>query len=128
MANRDKYYSDRCISEAVGVEFSACITEKDFREAKNFIPTQKALPTHAGNPGEKNGRWCGGYYYTPFGKFVTPHGHDFMSPAGMHGACKKNTRTIRAQTYANTKYLKELGSKDEIVGKTYKDLGFYYGK
>lgn len=71
-----------------------------------------------------------GYYITPWGKFLTAgeaaEASEYdLNLTSLRRWCKDNCdKPIRRQSYLQCRYLNDLG--EEVVGKTFREIGFYY--
>jgi group I intron endonuclease len=74
--------------------------------------------------GEKNSQFKG-YYVTPFGEFPTirnaSNSVTEVSGSAIREWCKNSNKTITKSMIGNSKFLQESD-----LGKTFKDLGFYF--
>lgn len=77
--------------------------------------------------GDKNPSFKG-YYVTPYGTFASARSmpHPLLNRATMISLCvKNNDKPINGAMLGRNLYLKQF-DKDEILGKTPKELGFYF--
>jgi len=70
-----------------------------------------------------------GHYVTPWGKFLTAGEAYEANDCLLHhntirGWCKDSNRVIQRQSYGQSWYIRSLG--EEVIGKTFKEIGFYY--
>jgi hypothetical protein len=66
-----------------------------------------------------------GYYCTPFGKLTSStEAEDIVPNQLVRRWCKNPDKKITIQGFSQSVYLQSLGS--EIIGKTYRDVGFYF--
>jgi len=76
--------------------------------------------------GENHPRF-NGYYITPFGKFS--NSIEIREKTGMSFNtiikwCKNSSNKISTMSYVQNIYLQSLGNKNEIINKTFKEIGF----
>lgn len=72
----------------------------------------------------QNSHWFNGFYKTPNGIFNNSYCIDNLSPVTLRNWCKNNNKKINIKSYNQSTYLQSLGDKDEIIGKTFKEIGF----
>jgi group I intron endonuclease len=68
-----------------------------------------------------------GYFITPFGRFDSykkAHEETGITVGSLYGYCHSNDKKITNLSYSKNKILQNIGSREELVGKTYKDIGF----
>lgn len=110
-------------------------------ETKKLLSTQKSGKKHPffgkrrkehsllmkEKAGEKYPRFRG-HFVTPMGKFDSfkiASEKTGMPACSIYNYCiYNNEKTVSKLSYEKSKFLKTLGSKHDIVGKTYKQLGF----
>lgn len=76
---------------------------------------------------ENNNQFVG-YYNTPWGKLTTAKNNKYISHAALRKWCKNSNNTISNKSYMRSKYLQSIGTKEELVGKTFKEIGFNFEK
>ena len=91
-------------------------------ESKNLISLN--LPK-----GKDHTNWKG-YWVTPFGKFETlkeiDESNSLLNGRAMSGISKSLDKIISINSFSASKYLKSIGTKKDIVGKTFRELGFSF--
>jgi len=76
--------------------------------------------------GENNPRFKG-YYCTPFGTFSSTLEQNKVKPSTLIKWCKQNPDKIISKTaYNQSTYLQSIGTKLQIVGNSFRDLGFNF--
>jgi group I intron endonuclease len=68
-----------------------------------------------------------GYFITPFGRFDSykkASEETGITVASLYGYCHSNDKIITNLSYSKNKMLQNIGSREELVGKTYKAIGF----
>ena len=74
----------------------------------------------------ENSHWFCGYYHTPWGKFVsTENITPLINKNTIRRWCKQMV-IVTNRSYGYSDYLKSLGARESIVGKTYRELGFWF--
>lgn len=75
--------------------------------------------------GEKNGRFKQ-YYHTPWGVFELINLHsNFISSSALFRWCTKSDKLIDKSCYASSIWLKQNFRREDILGKSFRNLGFY---
>lgn len=65
------------------------------------------------------------WYHTPFGCFKTVNTIDLIGFSIQCCTSDRCDNIVTAQSYGQSKMLKSIYSKEDCVGKTYRELGFY---
>jgi len=69
-----------------------------------------------------------GYFITPLGKFDSFQDASSklgINPNSLYAYCiQKNNEKIKSLSYSKSAFLKNFDSKENVVGKTYKEIGF----
>jgi hypothetical protein len=69
-----------------------------------------------------------GYFITPFGKFdsyLEASARLGVNPNSLYSYCiQKNNEKVKPISYSKSSFLKSFDCKENVVGKTYKELGF----
>ncbi len=81
--------------------------------------------------GKKHPKYKGNYR-TPYGTFITSLEAEQNIPMlpfiTIHKWCKDADRVINSKSYGHSNYLKSIGTKEDIIGKTFRDLGFWFNE
>lgn len=97
--------------------------------SKNYFYGKKR-PDHSEKLKQKKGKdypKFRGYFITPIGKFDSykiASEKTGLKITSLYNYCHSSDRTITNLSYSKSSFLKTLGTVDEIVGKTYGEIGF----
>lgn len=99
---------------------------KKISDSLKGVPKPVGFGAKISNAIKGENHWSfSGYYHTPLGVFPNSTSIEDVIPNQLvRRWCKNSNKIISKHSYSQSSYLKSLGSS--VIGKTYKDIGFYY--
>lgn len=122
------YGKKACPSCGVMIDKKASSCRSCWHKNKSLSDVSK------GRIGESRKRNKSRVYHTPWGTFdtigqaVKACPYDGCRDKSLRSWCESYTGVINNFSYGQSSVLKQLGDRDAIVGKTRKDIGFYYSE